>query len=122
MRLFHGRSDQSLEDPGFNFLKMKNSLFIFCTLFLFSCGEEKKSSGGTPNGKQLYEDNCSICHGGDGKLGVNGAKDLSASTMSMEEALSVIENGKGTMTPFRELMNEEERKEVGKYIQELKIK
>jgi len=102
---------------------MKNTLLLFSVLFFFSCGGEKKTNADdSPNGKQLYEENCSICHGGDGKLGVNGAKDLSASTMSLEEALSIIENGKGTMTPFKELMNEDERKAVGKYIQELKSK
>lgn len=102
---------------------MKNILLIFLLLFFFSCGGEKKTNAdGSPNGKQLYEDNCSICHGGDGKLGVNAAKDLSASTMSLEEAIAVIENGKGKMTPFKELMNDKEREAVGKYIQELKGK
>ena len=102
---------------------MKNIFLIFSVLIFFSCGGEKKTNAdGSPNGKQLYEDNCSICHGGDGKAGVSEAKDLSTSTMSLEEAISVIENGKGKMTPFKEMMNEKEREAVGKYIQELKGK
>ncbi|MFZ5551747.1 MAG: c-type cytochrome [Bacteroidota bacterium] len=103
---------------------MKHILF-FSSLFIFaSCGDNKpaQNADGTPNGQQIYEDNCSICHGGDGKLGVNGAKDLAASTMSKEEALAIIAEGKGKMTPFKELLDEKQREAVAEYIQTLKTK
>ncbi len=49
------------------------------------------------DGKTLFEAKCALCHGGDGKLGAAGAKDLSGLTSSVEEIKSVILNGKNSM-------------------------
>lgn len=58
-------------------------------------------------GKSVYDAKCSNCHGGDGKLGIGGAKDLSASVMGDEEMKSVIVNGKGAMPPVSGLTPEQ---------------
>ena len=52
-------------------------------------------------GKKTFETYCILCHGADGKLGLNGSKDLSISTLSIEEKITQITNGKNTMTPFK---------------------
>lgn len=98
---------------------MNKLLFIFSVLVLSSCAENNPTTpDGKPDGKALYEQNCSICHGDDGKMGSAGAKDLSISTMSLEERMSIIQNGKGGMAPFGDdLLNEEQRKAVAEYIE-----
>lgn len=98
---------------------MNKLLFLFSTLVLFSCAESNPTTpDGKPDGKALYEQNCSICHGDDGKMGSAGAKDLSISTMSLEERMSIIKTGKGGMAPFGDdLLNEEQRKAVAEYIE-----
>ena len=70
--------------------------------------------------KKLYKKNCSICHGGKGKLGIGGASDLSVSTMNVSEAVTIITEGKGAMTPFSGILSKKEIKAIAKYIQTLK--
>jgi uncharacterized membrane protein SirB2 len=53
------------------------------------------------DGKTLYEINCVLCHGSDGKLGKVGAKDLNASTLDVAGIKDVILNGKGNMQPLK---------------------
>lgn len=67
-------------------------------------------------GKALYKQYCVLCHGADGKLGLNGAVDLTTSQLPREEAIDQVTNGKGLMTPFKELMTEEEIEQVVDYV------
>jgi len=60
------------------------------------------------------------CHGADGKLGVSDATDLSTSTVSMEERIDQITNGKGMMTPYKDVLSETQIKDVAAYLDELK--
>ena len=102
---------------------MKKIIFLFTlSLFLFSCGNsgtspvaEKKSLG-----QSLYESNCTSCHGEDGKLCTLGAKDLSLSSLSKEQMMDIITNGKSTMTPFGNMLNKEEVSSVADYVLTLK--
>ena len=71
-------------------------------------------------GKLIYKQYCTVCHGPNGKLGISGAKDLSVSTISMEERINQITNGKGLMTPFKNVLNESQIKEVAEYLEALK--
>ena len=68
----------------------------------------------------VFRKNCITCHGADGKLGLNGAKDLSASAISVEERMEIITNGKKLMTPFKALLSAEEIKAVATYTMTLK--
>jgi mono/diheme cytochrome c family protein len=59
-------------------------------------------------GAEIYvQKNCNSCHGPDGKLGLGGAKDLSVTTLSMDEQKAVIKNGKPPMPPFSDLTDEQ---------------
>ncbi len=49
------------------------------------------------DGKEIYEAKCALCHGGDGKLGAMGAKDLSATSLGIEEIKEIVLKGKGSM-------------------------
>lgn len=78
-------------------------------------GAEETSLAST-DGKTLYENNCVLCHGADGKLGLSGAKDLSASAMDMGEITEIILKGKGNMAPVR--VNPEQAEVIARYVQE----
>lgn len=72
-----------------------------------------------PDGMAIFRQYCTTCHGADGKLGLNGAKDLSASTLSLDERIQTITYGKKVMTPFNEVLSPEEIKAVAEYTQKL---
>lgn len=94
---------------------------IFGSLLFFSCAPNNPTTpDGKPDGKALYEQNCAVCHGEDGKMGSAGAKDLSVSALNAEQRFSIITNGKGAMTPFKDVLDEEQRKAVAAYLDELK--
>lgn len=56
------------------------------------------------SGGLLFQQNCSNCHGMDGKLGNSGAKDLSQSTLTDAEIVKILEEGKNAMPPMAMLM------------------
>lgn len=72
------------------------------------------------NGQAIYNAACAACHGADGKLGVGGAKDLTASTLSHAEKVDMITNGKGLMTPFKGQLTEQEIDAVASYVDSMK--
>ncbi len=78
--------------------------------------DQKKSNR---KGKIIYKQYCVACHGADGKLGVSGATDLSASTVDMAERINQITNGKGMMTPYKDVLSETQIKDVAEYLDEL---
>lgn len=49
------------------------------------------------DGKALYEANCKLCHGDDGKLGAMGAKDISSTPLDLAGIKHVILNGQSSM-------------------------
>lgn len=77
-------------------------------------------SGSNLNGKELFNASCISCHGADGKLGLMEASDLSISTMDLSAKIELIKNGKGAMTPFSEILTEEQIKAVAEYSESLK--
>ncbi len=82
-----------------------------------SSDEERPSNR---RGQLIYKQYCVICHGADGKLGVSGAKDLSISTLSKEERIAQVTNGKGLMTPYKEILSAQQIELVVEYLEELR--
>lgn len=66
------------------------------------------------DGKALYEANCTLCHGADGKLGMSGAKDLTASVMDLGAIKEIIIHGKGAMPAAQ--VNEEQATAIAAYV------
>ena len=73
--------------------------------------EEKKSS----KGPKIYKTYCIACHGPNGDMAINDAKDLTISELGLDEKIEQITNGKGLMTPFKDILSEEEIREVAEY-------
>nr|MBK9652077.1 cytochrome c [Bacteroidota bacterium] len=61
-----------------------------------------------------------LCHGDDGKLGLSGSKDLTASTLSREDKINIITNGKNAMQPYNEMLTANQIIAVTNYIETLK--
>ena len=100
--------------------------FILFSFLLIGCGNDapkKAETSGEPEreyGSDIFHKNCVTCHGANGDLGLNGAFDLTKSTLSVEERIAVITNGRKVMTPFKNLLSAEQIKSVAEYTQTLK--
>ena len=109
--------------------KLSILLAILTIGLLFSCGGDGKDAGKSTtqskpaakkiNGAKLYKMNCVICHGADGALGINGAKDITLSELSSEEKMNLIKKGKGVMTAFESILNDAQIKAVVEYTDSL---
>ena len=74
----------------------------------------------TVDGQKIFKSYCIICHGITGDLNVSGATDLTASTLPLEERVAQVYNGRGLMTPFKEILKDKEIVAVGKYVENLR--
>jgi mono/diheme cytochrome c family protein len=106
--------------------KKKNKVLATFSFFLivvsFGLGQKAKDAkAGTQiaavNGKEIFEEKCTLCHGGNGKLGANGAKDLSVTALDHKGITDVITNGKNTMAAYKEVLTKEQIDAVASYIE-----
>lgn len=102
-------------------------------LCVFSCGspeaemarkaaearERNAGKGSAPDGMAIFRQNCVTCHGADGTLGLYSAKNLQESTLTLEERVNIITNGRKLMTPFKTVLSSEEIEAVAAYTQTL---
>lgn len=68
------------------------------------------------HGKAVFNSYCIACHGEDGQLGLNGAKNLATSTLSDEEIKNIILNGKNAMSPYKKVLAEKEVEALVNYV------
>lgn len=119
-------------------MKSTLNLLLVTLVLLTGCGggggetSEKTDSGTSSKevasapvdnkaaGEKVFRTYCITCHGIDGKLELNGAKDLSISEISMEERINQVTNGKGLMTPFKGILTDEQISQVAEYTLGLK--
>jgi alcohol dehydrogenase (cytochrome c) len=85
-------------------------------------GGETAEAGGALNaeaGKEVFAENCSVCHGATGHGG-NGGPDLTTMPKAKEQAGAEeqVTNGGGGMPPFKGTLSEEEIKNVAAYVVE----
>lgn len=73
-----------------------------------------QSNEGLSEGKALYENNCVVCHGADGKLGISGSKDLSKTELDLAGINQIILQGKGMMPKAQ--LNQEQAEAVAQYV------
>ncbi len=77
-------------------------------------GVSKGVIAGDNSGKTLYENNCKLCHGSDGKLGASGAKDLTATVIDLAAIKEIIVHGKGAMPAAQ--VSEEQATAIAEYV------
>ncbi len=85
-------------------------------------GGEEAAAAGAPNaeaGKEVFAEQCSVCHGSDG-LGGSGGPDLTTMPKAKEQAGAEeqVTNGGGGMPAFKGTLSEEEIKNVAAYVVE----
>lgn len=90
------------------------NFFLFIIL-LSSCAESKKIPDQKNEIEQLFQKYCALCHGMDGSLKLNGAKDFSESTLSLNERISIVREGRNGMTPFKGILTPREVELVANY-------
>ena len=102
-------------------------VFAFIIALVFACGggsADGTKKGSLENGTQVdplaagkkaYKQFCVPCHGMDGKLGINGARDFAESDLNLEERIEVITNGRGMMTAFKSVLKPEQIKAAAEY-------
>jgi cytochrome c6 len=71
-------------------------------------------------GKALYARNCAACHGPDGKLGLNGAHDLTKSNLNATGRVYMVTQGLGKMPSFKKQLTEAQIQQVVDYSLTLK--
>lgn len=82
--------------------------------------KEVSADNSNRKGKLIYKQYCIICHGADGKLAISNATDLSKSTLPVEERVNQITNGKGLMTPYKDILSKDQILAVAEYLEELR--
>lgn len=99
---------------------MRNNI-LFTSLLLigifvsfWSCGDSGKKDVNVETAA-LFKQNCAICHGKDGKLGVNGAKDLRLSELPLAPRIELIKKGKGKMIGFENTLSAKQIEALAKY-------
>lgn len=95
-------------------------------LLALACGSGAPPSGtapaeAAPTGTELYALHCTLCHGKDGTLGINAAKDLSASGLSREEMIALVSEGKGAMMAYKNVLTKKQVEMVVDHVRTLKI-
>jgi cytochrome c6 len=91
-------------------------------LVLVACGAAGGADGnnGTPRtGAEIFNTQCALCHGRDGRLGINGAKDLTASALSQADMVAIVAHGKGGMAPFEHVLAPDEIERVVEHVRTL---
>ena len=88
-------------------------------IIVFSCAN-KDNKKAIAHGKKVFKQNCVICHGIDGRLGLNDSKDLTVSALKKDERISMVKNGKGKMLPFGKILSAEDIEAVVNYTFTLK--
>ena len=87
------------------------AIFVLC-LFIVG-GEDDGGNGGggeARSGEQVYADSCAQCHGGDGQGGIGPqlADGAVAESLSEQEQIDVITNGRDNMPAFGDGLSAEE--------------
>ncbi|MFD2718828.1 c-type cytochrome [Hymenobacter monticola] len=71
-------------------------------------------------GQAIYQKNCARCHGANGKLGLNGAHDLTKSNLNAFGRTYMVTKGMGKMPSFEKVLTPAQVQQVVAYSLTLK--
>jgi cytochrome c6 len=71
-------------------------------------------------GRLIFQKNCQRCHGKDGRLGLNGAHDLTKSNLNTMGRTYLVTNGMGKMPAFNKTLTPTQIAQVVAYSLTLK--
>ena len=95
-------------------------LLLLLVLVLVTGCKPDTMTDGEPGGEKIFDTYCKICHGVDGKLGLNGASDMAGSKLSQQELIDVITNGRNAMQPYDRVLSKEEIEAVAAHVMTLR--
>lgn len=107
-------------------LAVLSLLLIIGSYGLAEVSHKKMVTGGSDanvtstDGRTIYMNYCSKCHGEDGKLGAMGAADISLSKLDKAGMMTLIKEGKNQMSGFGETLSDEQVNAVIDYVNSLK--
>lgn len=108
-------------------MNMMRTLPLFALVAMLACsstsdGPEASATitAAPPDGAKLFQMQCTLCHGRDGKLGLSGAKDLTVSALTREQMILLVTDGKGMMMPYKNVMRPEEIEAVVDHVRSLR--
>lgn len=96
------------------------SFFLIVVSFGIAHKAKQSKAGGeivASEGQEIFEDKCTLCHGDNGKLGLNGAKDLSVTTLDHKGIVDIITKGKNSMASYQDILTKEQIEAVASYIE-----
>jgi cytochrome c6 len=99
---------------------MRITIFLIVLSFcIWACAtpEHKKE---TISGIEIYKTRCVSCHGADGTMGANGAKELPSSPLDASQRIEVVTYGRKIMPGFKGMLSKEEIKAVVDFTMTLK--
>jgi len=98
--------------------KFLATLVMFGFVYIYGVAETRSLTMSKPKATdvaQLYELNCSRCHGQDGAAMLFGAKNLKESVLTEAEMVQIIKNGKGAMPAISSNYSDAEIKQLAQY-------
>ena len=96
-------------------------LAIILVIIGGSCNSGQPTEPKQISGYEVYRVRCVNCHGANGRAGLNGAKQLPDSPLSVKQRVEVVTNGQNNVMPaFKTLLSKAEIEAVAKYTMELK--
>ncbi len=96
-------------------MKILFPLISICFIILACANNSGPDPEVLAKGKAVYAKYCVACHGQDGAMAINGAKDLNISTFTVEERIAIINEGKNMMTGFKKVLKAEEIDAVAQF-------
>ena len=106
----------------FNWQRIATMVGFFTAILILGCGGNEASEEAQStelSGQNIFRQYCVNCHGAKGNLGLNGAGDLTQSTLELQDRVEIVTHGKNTMTAFSTVLSKEEIEKVAAYTMEL---
>lgn len=99
---------------------MRITIILIVLSFCISACVAPENKEKIISGIEIYKTRCVSCHGADGRMGANGAKELPSSPLDASQRIEVVTYGRKIMPGFKEMLSKEEIKAVVDFTMTLK--